>query len=374
LAEAVNVVQRMRRTCLAAVPLLTVGFTLPVAPAVARQGSEVVRAIAAQETGPAGWTNRRLAAQVVLAGIDMRRLDLAADWSRRGAGGIVLFGEPPQHLRAQLRVVRDAGRVTPFVASDEEGGLVQRLRDVIYPLPSAQWMGTHRSAAQVRDIAAAYGERMRHIGVDVDLAPVADLLVPGFFIAEQHRAFAARPERVARLANAWQRGLRAARVLATVKHWPGHGHAEDTHSGLAVTPRWSRLRATDLLPFDALLEARVPAVMVGHLVVPGLTETRHTPASLSRTALHRLRNRAGPDALIVTDSLSMGAIRTDLGLSQPAAAVRALRRGADLALVQDIGFGPVVRAVKAALDDGSYPRARAIRSVRRILAAKERLN
>jgi beta-N-acetylhexosaminidase len=118
----------------------------------------------------------------------------------------------------------------------------------------------------------------------------------------------------------------------------------------------------------------VPAVMVGHLVVPGLTETRHTPASLSRTALHRLRIRAGPDALIVTDSLSMGAIRTDLGLSQPAAAVRALRRGADLALVQDIGFGPVVRAVKAALDDGSYPRARAIRSVRRILAAKERLN
>ena len=129
----------------------------------------------------------------------------------------------------------------------------------------------------------------------------------------------------------------------------------------------------DVLPFDALFDGGVPAVMVGHLVVPGLTENRHTPASLSRAALHELRDRAGPDRLIVTDSLSRGAIRTDLGLSQPAAAVRALRSGADVALVQDIGFGRVVRAIRSALDDGSYPRARAIRSVRRILAAKEKL-
>jgi beta-N-acetylhexosaminidase len=379
LAEEVTAVQRIRRTCLAVVPLLTAAFTAPLAPAAGAPAPVVQPAVAGpdaaavQTTDPGDWTNRRLAAQLVLAGVDMHHLDVAEDWVRRGAGGIVLFGEPPSHLRAQLRAVRDAGRVAPFVASDEEGGLVQRLRDVIYPLPSAEWMGAHRTAAQVRDMAAAYGERMRHIGVDVDLAPVADLLVPGFFIAEQHRAFATRPQRVARFAGAWQRGLRASGVLATVKHWPGHGHAEDTHHGLAVTPPWSQLKVADLLPFDALLSAHVPAVMVGHLVVPGLTESRHTPASLSRAALHRLRDRAGPDVLIVTDSLSMGAIRTDLGLSQEAAAVRALRHGADVALVQDIGFGPVVRAIRDALADGSYPRARAERSVRRILAAKERL-
>jgi beta-N-acetylhexosaminidase len=370
--------QRIRRTCLVAVPLLMAAFTVPLAPAVrsAEPMAELTataRSAAPGDQLPKEWSNRRLAAQLVLAGIDMHHLDLAADWARRGAGGIVLFGEPPSHLRAKLRVVRDAGRVRPFVASDEEGGLVQRLRDVIYPLPSAQWMGRHRTAGQVHDIAAAYGERMRRLGVDMDLAPVADLLVPGFFIAEQHRAFAARPKRVARLAIAWQRGLRASRVLATLKHWPGHGHAEDTHAGLAVTPRWSRLRDADVLPFDAALHAGAPAVMVGHLVVPGLTESAHVPASLSRRALHTLRDRAGPDVLIVTDSLSMGAIRTDLGLSQPAAAVRALRKGADLALVQDIGFASVVRAVRAALAHGSYPRARAIRSVKRILAAKESL-
>lgn len=374
----VSAVKKMRRTCLAAVPLLTAAFTVPLPTAVSAGVPVAVHSLAGSDQGPAAqdpatWSNRRLAAQLVLAGVDMDHLDVAADWARRGAGGIVLFGDPPAHLRAKLRTVRDAGRVVPFVASDEEGGLVQRLRDVIYPLPSAQWMGRHRSPAQVREAATAYGERMRQLGVDVDLAPVADLLVPGYFIAEQHRAFARRPDRVAKYANAWQRGLRDARVVATVKHWPGHGHAEDTHSGLAVTPSWSQLTTADLLPFDAALKAGVPAVMVGHLVVPGLTETRHTPASLSRTALHELRRRAGADVLIVTDSLSMGAIRTDLGLSQPAAAVLALRHGADLALVQDIGFGAVVRAVTAALDNGSYPRSRAIRSVGRILAVKERL-
>jgi beta-N-acetylhexosaminidase len=360
------------------VPLLTAAFTAPLSPAVGAPAPVVQRAVTGPEVAAptadlSGWTNRRLAAQLVLAGVDMHHLDDAQDWVRRGAGGIVLFGEPPAHLRAKLRAVRDAGRIAPFVASDEEGGLVQRLRAVIYPLPSAEWMGAHRTAAQVRDMAAAYGERMRRIGVDVDLAPVADLLVPGYFIAEQHRSFAARPQRVARFAGAWQRGLRDSGILATVKHWPGHGHAEDTHNHLAVTPPWSQLRTADLVPFDALLSAHVPAVMVGHLVVPGLTESRHTPASLSRAALRRLRERAGPDVLIVTDSLSMGAIRTDLGLSQPAAALRALRRGADVALVQDIGFGPVVRAIRAALADGSYPRARAERSVRRILAAKAEL-
>jgi beta-N-acetylhexosaminidase len=365
---------------LAAVPLLAGGFTTPLAPATSHDAAVSNQVVVQQVVGrsptatedpdPRAWSNRRLAAQLVLAGVDLHHLDLAKDWVRRGAGGIVLFGNPPSQLRAKLHAVREAGRIAPFVASDEEGGLVQRLGDVIYPLPSAEWMGRHRTPAQVREIATAYGARMHRLGVDMDLAPVADLLVPGYFIAEQQRAFASQPDRVARYVNAWQRGMRASGVVATAKHWPGHGHAEDTHSGLAVTPPWSRLRTAVLEPFDAALRAGVPAVMVGHLVVPGLTENRHTPASLSRAALHRLRHRAGPDVLIVTDSLSMGAIRTDLGLSQQAAAVRALRRGADLALVQDIGFGSVVRAVRAALDDGRYPRSRAVRSVRRILAAK----
>jgi beta-N-acetylhexosaminidase len=324
----------------------------------------------AQLNGPASWPARRLAAQLVLAGIDMSRLDRAVDWSAHGVGGIVLFGDPQAHLRRDLRAVRAAGRVAPLVASDEEGGLVQRLADKIYPLPSAEWMGAHWRPRHVRKVAADYGGRMRRLGVTMDLAPVADLLVPGHFIADQHRAFARRPAKVARFVNAWQRGLRDARVVATLKHWPGHGHAADTHTGLARTPRWSVMKEEDVVPFDAALAAHAPVVMVGHLVVPGLTENDRTPASLSRNALRHLRTRAGDATLVVTDSLSMGAIRTSLGLTQPEAAVRALRAGADMALVQDIGLHPVVAAITHAIRSGRYPRSHAVASVERILAVK----
>jgi beta-glucosidase-like glycosyl hydrolase len=110
--------------------------------------------------------------------------------------------------------------------------------------------------------------------------------------------------------------------------------------------------------------------MVGHLVVPGLTETKKTPASLSWHALHYLRQRAGGSTLIVTDSLAMGAIRTSLGLTQAQAAVRALRDGADMALVQTGSPAGVVRAIADAIRSGNYPKSRAVASVKRVLAAK----
>lgn len=316
----------------------------------------------------ADWPDRRLAAQLVLAGVDMGRLPDAVDWARRGVGGIVLFGEPPADLRRQLARVRAAARIRPFVASDEEGGRVQRLAEAIYPLPSAEWLGRNRRPYQVRRIARAYGRRMRELGVDVAFAPVADLGIPGYYIERLDRAFAERPAQVTAFVEAWQAGLRDARVVPVVKHWPGHGQASDTHVGLAATPPSSVLRTRDMVPFERAFRAGVPAVMVGHLLVPGLTKPR-VPASLSTGALRFLRKHAGPATLIVTDSLSMGAIRTSLGLREDQAAVRALQAGADLALI----IGDPRRSIATITDAiaaGRYPRARARASVARVLAVK----
>lgn len=332
-------------------------------------------ALAAGPTGdPAGWTDRQLAAQLVLAGYDMSRTDDALPWVREGLGGVVLFGRPPSDLAARLKRLRAAGTVVPMVASDEEGGQVQRLKAVLGALPSAEAMGRTRTAPQVRALAASYGGGMARLGVDVDLAPVTDLGIAGFYVEQTDRAFSADPAKVAAYAGAWQAGMRSARVAPVAKHWPGHGQAANTHDRAATTPPLSTLERRDLLPFGDLLQAGVPAVMVGHLNVPGLTE-QGVPATLSPGAYRYLRERAGAERLLMTDSLNMGAISIGMGLTPARAAVRALRAGADVVLVDPgAGPGPVVDAVSAALASGSYPRAAAVASARRVLAVKKTTN
>jgi beta-N-acetylhexosaminidase len=322
---------------------------------------------------PAGWTDRQLAAQLVLAGYDMSHVGDAVPWVQAGLGGVILFGKPPSDLRARLTRVRTAGSVVPLVASDEEGGQVQRLKPLLPALPSAETMGRTRTTAQVKALAASYGGRMRGLGVDMDLAPVADLSVPGAYIEQTDRAFARTPSAVAAYAGAWQAGLRSARVAAVAKHWPGHGSAANTHDRAATTPPLSVMERRDLLPFASLMSAGIPAVMVGHLQVPGLTEPG-TPATLSPRAYRYLRDRAGPDRLLVTDSLNMGAIRLGAHLTPAQAAVRALRAGADMVLVDPGGPGPVVDAVQRAITSGSYPRGRAVVAVRRVLRVKRTVN
>ena len=327
-------------------------------------------AVAGTVNDPATWTNRRLAAQLVVASVSMGGLGAAESWVRAGVGGVVLLGSPPAatQLHARLMRLRSLSVPQPLVASDEEGGLVQRLTSVIYRLPSAESMGRHWTTAQVRARATDYGARMRALGVDVNLSPVADLSIAGHYIERLDRGFSADPAKAAAYVVAWQDGMAASHVAAVVKHWPGHGQASDTHAGAATTPHLSVLQQRDLVPFRASIVAGVPAVMVGHLKVPGLT-SGGVPASLSQQAYRYLRARAAPSTVLMTDSLSMRAVTTALGLTPAEAAVRALRAGADVALVDGDPMGVVAR-VQRALDTGEYSRPAAVVSVKRLLMLK----
>ena len=245
---------------------------------------------------------------------------------------------------------------------------MQRLRYVIYPLPSARVQGGW-SAWRTRTTAEDYGARLRKLHVSVVFGPVADLDIPGRYMSSLDRCFSRRPKVVGTHVVAWVKGLRAARVLATVKHWPGHGWATDTHTGAARIPSLSVLRREDMVPFEQAFAAGVPLVMVGHLRSKGLTGDE-TPASLSRRALTYLRERTGDETVIITDSLSMAATTSAVGLKLPAAAVRALRAGADLALFATGDPKPVIDAVTAAIRSGRIPRAEAEAKVLRILELK----
>jgi len=321
----------------------------------------------------AGWSNRRVAAQLTFSCVDMADLGRARRHARAGIGGIALLGDrPPSELRSRLAGVRRASTTTvaPFIASDEEGGTVQRLGRVLYRLPSARTMGTW-SPARVRRTSSAYAVQMRRLGVRMDLAPVVDLAVPGHYIDDLGRSFGADPGRVARRARAWRLGMQDGGVVTVLKHWPGHGAARDSHAGPARTVPLSRLEASDLVPFGRELADGAPVVMVGHLLSRGLTRGG-VPTSLSPRALRYLRSTAGPGTVILTDSLAMAAASSALGITPARAAVRSLRAGADWAMACDAGPLQAVAAIRRALEDGTLPRAQAEDSVRRILALKAR--
>jgi beta-N-acetylhexosaminidase len=227
------------------------------------------------------------------------------------------------------------------------------------------------SHSKVQDTAYKYGKRMKALGVDIAFSPVADLAVPGYFIAINGRSFGSDPLVVGNKASAWAAGLSKAGVIPTLKHWPGHGGVGDTHKFARKTAKLSVLEAKDLIPFNKAIDNGVKVVMVGHLMSEGLTEP-HTPASRSAKALAYLRQEIGETGVIITDSLSMGGATAGLKGKSVEAAVRSLKAGVDIALVCS-GPRDIISQVTKALDSGVLDRAAMLAKVRRILLLKSEL-
>jgi beta-N-acetylhexosaminidase len=213
----------------------------------------------------------------------------------------------------------------------------------------------------------------RALGVHVDFYPVADVNNNPTNPIINLRSFGEDPALVGRLAVAYMKGVQAGGMLATAKHFPGHGDtAIDTHVGLAVIehPR-PRLDAVELVPFKAAIGAGVDAVMSTHIRLPALDPTEGLPATLSRPILTGLlRQELGFDGLVFTDSMSMGAIVK--GFPVDRAAAMAVGAGADVVL-DPPDPEAAVRGIREALEKGEISRGQVDRSVARVLRAKARL-
>ncbi len=284
----------------------------------------------------------------------------SADWAGaitavrdHGVGGVILM-KPDDAFAAQLATrLGELDAASPhgvLVATDEEGGQVQRLR-ALGVLPSQEDM-SNSDADVVTGILSAHAAVLRDAGVDVVLGPVVDVR-PADGSPDplgQGRLFVGQPEQVAVLGERYVQAWQSAGLLPTLKHFPGHGDANtDTHEALGVTPPLDQLRAWDLVPYAELADSGA-AVMVGHLDVPGLTDG--VPASRSAAAITLLRDELGwGDALVMTDALGMGGV----GLSVPDAAVASLAAGVDVVLFTDTGqTGAVIDAIVAAVERGEF--------------------
>ncbi|KAB3519968.1 glycoside hydrolase family 3 protein [Corynebacterium sp. zg254] len=261
------------------------------------------------------------------------------------------------------------------VSVDEEGGIVQRLADIVGELPSAQEMAEKHSADEVRNMMRTHGEKIKKLGITVDFAPVVDLASGAS--AEENaigsRSFSADPAVVVEYARAYAEGLQQAGITPVIKHFPGHGHATgDSHKGSVTVPPLPQLEQQDLVPFAQLVSIPGVQVMVGHMLVPelGTPEEQQLPASINPAVYHLLRTggysaAAGNPApgfggLIITDDLSGMAAVAD-SYSPEESTVAALVAGADQALAAsgEVNVAQVVDAVRAAIIDGRISREHA---------------
>lgn len=278
----------------------------------------------------------------------------------------------PYAAAALLNRLQQAAALPLLTTADFEGGVAYILNGATR-LPRAMTIGATRDpqlAFLAGRLAATEG---RSVGVLVDFYPVVDVNNNPRNPIINIRSFGENVDLVSEMAAAYIKGIHAGGMLATAKHFPGHGDtAVDTHLGLPIIeyPR-SHLDQIELPPFKAAIVAGVDAVMSTHIVLPALDPTPGIPATLSRPILTGLlRGEMKFDGLVFTDSMSMNAITK--GFPPDKAAAMAVKAGADLVLHSpdnDLAF----TGIMAAVESGEIPMAQVNRSVERILKMKAKL-
>jgi beta-N-acetylhexosaminidase len=285
--------------------------------------------------------------------------------------GSVILGQPL--AAASLLNRLQALSVLPLLnTADFEAGVGFRIQGATL-MPRQMAVGAVGDEHLAFDAARITGIEARAIGVHVNFSPLADVNNNARNPVINVRSFGEQPDAVGTLASAYVRGLHAGGMLATLKHFPGHGDTDvDSHLGLPIIsqPR-ERLEGVELPPFRAGISAGADAVMTGHIELPALDSADFSPASLSQPIVTGvLRGELKFDGLVYTDSMGMDAVTRKL--SPGDAAVRAIKAGNDL-ILNSPDDAAAFAAVKSAVEHGEIPAAQIDQSVRRILRAKARL-
>ena len=273
----------------------------------------------------------------------------AAEAAERGLiGGVVVIGNPTAAIAGDIAAMQNRSLLGPLiVAVDEEGGTVQRLAGITSTLPSARTAASSLTTAEAQELARAHAVAIGELGFTMNLAPVVDLDNGGFL---ESRTFSSDPSIATDYGFATADGILEAGLSPVIKHFPGHGRGTDSHTGLPTLPELSVLEGDDLIPFARAAERGDLPIMIGHLVVPDLTNGK--PATLSPEAINGLlRDQLGFDGLVMTDAFNMAAIAATT--SNAEAAEQSLAAGVDLVMLGSLGATEgTVDHVLAAIDAG----------------------
>jgi beta-N-acetylhexosaminidase len=297
-------------------------------------------------------------------------------------GGLVLFGQnvgnPAQVTNltnGYQSTITGAGGVPLLISIDQEGGVVTRLTDGFTMFPTPILIGAAGPEMAYR-VGVASAEELSAVGINMNLAPVADLETYKDNPIISRRAWSSDPVIAGEALAAFIEGSASLNVITTAKHFPGHGETrQDSHGELNVLDlSRERLETVELVPFEYAIDAGVGAVMVAHIDYPALDPQPIMPASLSQPIITGvLREQLGFNGMIMTDALDMNAV--DMNYNFYDAVVMSLNAGTDLlAMGPSVGQEVFEAAMQRIVDEvraGNISEERIEESVRRILTTKQ---
>ena len=303
--------------------------------------------------------------------------EMKEKYAQYPCGGFALFRKnilTPSQLRTFTEDLHALNPLTPMLGIDEEGGRIARIANhpANFNVTKFPSMG---AIAQSGDVSKAYeagltiGAYLTAYGLDIDFAPVADVNTNPLNPVIGDRAFGDDPALAGQMVRQAILGLHESGAASCVKHFPGHGDtATDTHTGYAETLKsWEEISGCEMIPFRAGIEAGTDFVMTAHIAAPNVTGSDE-PATMSYLLLtEKLRGELGFQGLIITDALSMGAIREKYSSSQ--ACIRCIQAGVDI-LLMPYDYYEAFDGVVQAVENGVIPESRIDESVYRILSFK----
>ena len=287
-------------------------------------------------------------------------------------GGLIIFGGEVYETAILTNTFQEMAKIPLLIASDFERGAGNQIdgATLFPPLMSLGAANSEELAYTMGKITAMEG---RALGIHMTYAPVVDVNINPDNPIINTRSIGEDPEQVGHIAQAFIKGCQDHGLIATAKHFPGHGDTDlDSHSVLAsITGGRDRLDKVELYPFKRAIEAGVQAIMTAHLHIPALDPTPDLPATLSYPILtDLLRKEMGFRGMIVTDAMGMGGVTT---LYTPEeAALRAVNAGVDMLLLPPKPK-EVIQTLVNAVREGQIYESRIDSSVNRILEAKARL-
>jgi beta-N-acetylhexosaminidase len=297
----------------------------------------------------------------------------------QGIGGVILFerncrspAQVAELIEDLQEIARSKGLGIPLIiAIDQEHGPVTRIKAGITPFPSAGEMGRTGDADLMRRAARINGRELAALGITMNLAPVADLILHPKNRVIGQRSFGADPNLVREMVAATIEGLQGEGVAACAKHFPGHGAtATDSHEALPTIERSrEELEGAELIPFQSAMQATVAACMTGHLLCPALDP--ELPATLSASIIQGLlRDGLGFEGALISDDLLMGALNQWGSVEERG--VKALKAGVDCLLIGKGSVQGLLDALKQGLETGEIPQERGEEALSRIVKLKGR--